>query len=850
MKAELNELVSKVQDVLPLIYLPDPPSLNFILEEGQQEFLTTELKTKILSDPRFKATRDRIKSEVEEYLVALEKASKKQRDGIGRGLFKGIRKEGTLTIPAQKLRQRKDLPQGLLDYLGVEKDPFMKLSATMQTLTQMVQTFTLSDKLNEIARGQGIPDFVINPDYIERILNPDNNPSVPELLDIAAELGIISRGGADFHGVDLMKALNIPEPEGGYFNKSSQFYGSGESIFTDDGRPAQFYRFADGLAQQAAARMKDYFKENYSVVNEAKSPLRGRAINNEYIDAIQITPLYQSDSSVVQLYFNALLQMRRIRVLYNLPTWRKNIMGGWYFLLANGILPFVSKGRSGLNIMRDLNNRFRKIRKGEVDPVLEATFDKVAELGLLGSSVNLQAMGDINQSYLNQIDGMDANEAWSWVANGYNSLSKKAGRAKARIAYNYGYIDDYTKVIAYLTKRENFAQRLASNPDGRSYAELSLPEQQLVDEMTVERIKQNMPTMSRINPGFRNLFRLPAGDFLSFRVESFRSYFSILTNAVSDINEGVTNKNLTQSQRRAFLQDGMMALGANLALATASKVLYNLIADSLLKDEDEQELADMARGSMYTLPPWMQGANIHAVDMNKDGTVRFINMSSEDPYDEIQGLIYGRDGISRSRQLINILSDFKDPNLAARLLFNLVEGKDSYGRPIVDNKDLGWINRYIIGPNMTEWSDALGSYVFKETFIPPNMNYIAREYRKRMKAGEENPDLEVQPLETALALSTALVFRDYPVKVQDQFRYNMRDENFQRKAWKDMSEVERANRKARLDEVRASYEFIVNYGSHFGNPQMISKTSDFVRRTFARSRPEMMYILYGKELPE
>ena len=119
-----------------------------------------------------------------------------------------------------------------------------------------------------------------------------------------------------------------------------------------------------------------------------------------------------------------------------------------------------------------------------------------------------------------------------------------------------------------------------------------------------------------------------------------------------------------------------------------------------------------------------------------------------------------------------------------------------------------------------------------------------------MKAGEENPDLEVQPLETALALSTALVFRDYPVKIQDQFRYNMRDENFQRKTWTDMSEVERANREARLDEVRASYEFIVNYGSHFGNTQMISQTTDFVRRTFARSRPEMMYILYGKELPE
>jgi hypothetical protein len=726
----------------------------------------------------------------------------------------------------------------------------MKLSATMQTLTQMVQTFTLSDRLNEIARSQGIPDFVINPDYVERILNPDNNPSVPELLDVAAELGIIERGGADYDAVSLMKALNIPEPEGGYFDKRSGVIspGSFEEAFSGD---TEYYRFADGLAQQAAARMKDYFKDNYSVVNEVKSPLRGRAINNEYKDAIQITPLYQADSVPVQLYFNVLLQMRRVRVLYNLATWRKNIMGGWYFLLANGVLPFVSKGRSGLNIMRDLSNRFRKMKKGEVDPYLESVFDKVGELGLLGSSVNLQIMGDINQSYMNQIEGMDANEAWGWVENGYNKLSKKVGRAKARVAYNYGYIDDYTKVIAYLTKRENFAQRLASNPDGRSYAELSLPEQQVVDEMVVERIKQNTPTMSRINPGLRNLFRLPTGDFQSFRVEAFRSFFMIFVNAVKDINEGVTNKNLTQSQRRAFLQDGMMALGANLLLATASKNLYGMIANSLLgDDEDEYDLAAMARGSMYTLPPWMQGANIHAVDMNKDGTVRFVNMSSEDPYDEIQALIYGRDGITRRRQLINILSDFKDPNLAARLVFNLVDGKDSYGRPIMDNKDLGWINRYIIGPNLTEWSNALGAYVFKEMFIPPNMNYIAKEYRKRMNAAEEDPDLELQPLETAGALGTSLIFRDYPVKIQDQFRYNMRDENFQNKVWQEMSEVEKVNRRARLDEVRASYEFIVNYGSHFGNTRMIAETTDFIKRTFARSVPEKMYILHGVELPE
>ena len=266
--------------------------------------------------------------------------------------------------------------------------------------------------------------------------------------------------------------------------------------------------------------------------------------------------------------------------------------------------------------------------------------------------------------------------------------------------------------------------------------------------------------MSCIHPAFRNLFKLPAGDFLSFRVEAFRSYFSIYQNAVNDLREAVTNQNLTQSQKRAYFTDAVGTLTMGLTLMGLSTMGYQALASMLLKDDEEEELGREARGANYILPPWMQGANIVAVDMKKDGTIRFANMSSEDPYDEIFGLIFGRDGISRNDALINIASDFKDPNLAVRLLYNLVEGKDSYGRPILDNEDVGWFHRYIIGPSLTEWSDSYGSYIFKETFLPPNMNYIAREYRKRMKAAAEDPDLELQPLETAAELSTALIFRD------------------------------------------------------------------------------------------
>jgi hypothetical protein len=146
------------------------------------------------------------------------------------------------------------------------------------------------------------------------------------------------------------------------------------------------------------------------------------------------------------------------------------------------------------------------------------------------------------------------------------SAQRELGIRQARVAYQYGFIDDYTKVVAYLSKRENFAKRLASNPEGRTYAELNDAEQQEVDEAVAERIKQNMPTMSRIHPAFRELFKLPMGDFLSFRVEAFRSFFGIYRNATLDIQEALTNQNLSESQRNAYLMDGIKALSLGTTL--------------------------------------------------------------------------------------------------------------------------------------------------------------------------------------------------------------------------------------------------------------------------------------------
>ena len=56
--------------------------------------------------------------------------------------------------------------------------------------------------------------------------------------------------------------------------------------------------------------------------------------------------------------------------------------------------------------------------------------------------------------------------------------------------------------------------------------------------------------------------------------------------------------------------------------------MYQAIANMMLEDDEEAELAAQARGTNYILPPWMQGANIVAIDMDENGVIRFANMDS------------------------------------------------------------------------------------------------------------------------------------------------------------------------------------------------------------------------------
>lgn len=721
-------------------------------------------------------------------------------------------------VKGKNLMRRQDLPESLRKMMGEEDNAYVRMVTSVTNIAQMNANFTMIYKLNEISRESGMGPMILRPMEYSPMRQVSNNPEIvltpDNLTGFAITLGLID---SDMNVQDLMKQQGFKD------------------------------------IRQAQDFILDFFQDNYTVVNDKRSPMDGKAVSNEFLSMVKQTPMYQANgddlrSNLLQGYYNTLLQMRKVRVLYNLPTWRKNIMGGWYFLAANGIFGY-NQQRGGFTVMKDLKNRLKKIKTGETDPEIEVLLEKVGELGLLGASLNAALVGDINDSYYDMGSGGDPNTAWAWLPKYLQETQKKLGTKSSRIAYQYGFIDDYTKLIAYLSKRENFAKRLTSNPEGKSYSELTAPQQQEVDLAVVERIKQNFPTMSRISPMFRNIMSLPFGDFLSFRVEAFRSFFSIYLNAINDLKEGISNNNLTESQRNAFMLDGFRSLSMGIAMSTMSASGYKFILNQFLDDEEDIELSDDVRGVNYVLPPWMVGSNIMPVSMKEDGTMRFINISSEDPYDEMQGLIYGRKGISRSESLISIGRDFSDPNLAVSLLTNLIKGQNSYGAPIVRNQDATWFNRWIIGSTLSDWSSAYGSYIFKEMFIPPNINYVSKQVRKRLKEAEENPDAQLDPISTALQLGTSLVFRDYPVNIGKQFYYNLEDQNFFT-PYSDLSKREKFNRKVRLNEIKTAYDFIRRYGNKNNNVDIIRSASRSIKNKFRKSRAEQLYLLYDMDLPE
>ena len=543
----------------------------------------------------------------------------------------------------------------------------------------------------------------------------------------------------------------------------------------------------------------------YKEVKDKFSPLNGRFVHRDVYEAITNQNIYESDNIWMSGYLTTLQLARKSKVIYNLPSWRKNLTGGWYTMAANGVI--------NPSLVRDIKRRAELFATGETDQETEDLRKIMANNGLLAQDVNANLLGFTNAMYSRTLTGNDKD---------YNSYVDRARNLiknfDSVIGQKYAAIDDYTKLVIFRSEIQSFAKKMYGKP----YDSLTEAQKNKVHAEAAEFVKQNTPTFSRLPKWYASLAKLPAGDFLSFEFESLRSFGTNILNGRKDLMKGMTDKTLTPEQKAEYIKAGSRRLAGSAAILGARLAITSILASLALGDDDELE-EDIKNNR----PNWMEGHSIIPTKVSKEGIATVYDYSMEDPYGSFFDLT--TDPLSFPSYIVDLLQ----PNMGISFLTNLAENKDFYGRDITNSYDDPLTKGY-----------KYGGHTLKSLIIPP---FIASSYRDEQKRLEAEAD-KYSPLDAVGRVASRAVIRDYEYNIPVQFYYFTDQFRTKKEQYSDLTGASRDNRLAELDEIKKMYKSITNIGIKKGNYKMIADANKNVKR--ALKPAEEAYVLYGYEIPE
>lgn len=503
---------------------------------------------------------------------------------------------------------------------------------------------------------------------------------------------------------------------------------------------------------------------NWKKVKDQYSPINGKYVKTEIFEMLQSKPLLQAENAVLNAYFKGLKVMRKSKVVWNLPTWRKNLTGGMFFIAANGVMNPA--------FLRDFKNRIDRTRKGEANPEIESLLKEMSELGLIGADVNAGLI-DVNDAAMNVLFDDDFNGAEAHLKKVWTKLKN----TDAKLAEKYAAIDDYTKLIIYRVERESFAKKLY----GKDYASLTESQQTKVRDEAGEFVKQNTPTFSRLPKWYINSFsKVPLGDFLGFKLESWRSITANLRNATADIKKS-SDQSLSEVQRKEYLAAGRRRMMGSIATLGARAVVPAILTSMFLGGDDEE----IAEDALAVRPDWMEGHSLIVKNISDDGVISVYNYSMEDPYGEISDALMGD---------LTGFADFMSPNMFVKLAVHLTEGRDAYGRDLYDKSD----------PAASKFAKIMG-YTTKSMIMPPSLVSTAKYQENQM------------------------LIRDYKYNLGQQFYFTAR-EYTKGKPYNELNGRARTNRIEALDDVKKMYDSVLRVAQHKGNASMMVNANKVLNR--------------------
>ena len=550
----------------------------------------------------------------------------------------------------------------------------------------------------------------------------------------------------------------------------------------------------------------------YRIVTDKFSPLNGKYISRQVFDAITDPDIYAADHWFASLYFDTLKFSRKSKTIWNPPGWGKNLRGGWFTMMANGVVNF--------NVLRDLKRRGELLFNDMSDEETEQLIIEAANKGLMGQSVDANLIGGINLIYSRSVDGEDTD-----VNTLTDYVGKKLQKGKAQVigfdnwlSRKYGAIDDYTKLVIYRAEKLSFAKKLY----GKEYKDLTADQQNEVMDAAAETVKRTTPTWSRLPPAYFKIAKTPFGDFLGFDFESIRSFIANFATGYSDLQKAATSKSLSKAQRDEYLKAGSRRLAGTAMVYGLGMAVTELVQQLMLGDDDE-----LAEDLNSLAPDWAAGHKLVFTGINKDGIATFYDYTLEDPYAKMFDLTTGKYGLNR------LVADYLSPNMAIGTIYNMTQGMDHYGRPISNSYDPAYIKA----------AKTLG-YGAMETFIPP---YVSSNIRDEVRESQLSKE-QYNPLDAIGRVSSRAFIRDYKTNIGQQMYFTIKAFATKKEDYTDLSGMSRANRLRELDEIKRMYKAIGNVAMAKENYSLYSDATKNIERYF--NTPEKWYILYDYELPE
>lgn len=326
-------------------------------------------------------------------------------------------------------------------------------------------------------------------------------------------------------------------------------------------------------------------------------------------------------------------------------TAMRNVMSSYFFTVANG--HFNQK------YMKQAVAAFNAQVKGKVTDGESDYMKRLIKLGVVYDSANagemVKMMTDGKVSQMLEGKSGAAFENLRWLTD------------KATGFYRFG--DDFWKIVGF----ENEKAALIRTGMAESDAEI----------VAAERIQDTYPTYSRVGKAGVWLSRFPlAGTFVSFPAEIIRTTANMIKLAASEIKSENPEIRAMGAKRVVGIS---LASGGMFALGALTKAMFGVT------DDEEEALRDLA-------PPWQKNSTFLYAGRDKDGNLRYFDMTFMDPYAYWKRPI---EAIMRNQPLNeaitssigDMVSPFLGTDISAGKLLEVVSNKKESGGQVYKEND-------------------------------------------------------------------------------------------------------------------------------------------------------------------